>query len=266
MNASLTSCGAPVRNLGPQYVLLSNILFPVAAAFVIVRFAYKALVAGLEFGYDDYIVFATMLSLIVTPIMNVFGLVKNGLGRDLWTLRPDQITQLLKCYYVMASVYFLQSALLKLCLIFFYLRVFPSAGVQRLLWGTVIFVVLWGIAYILAGIFTCQPIDYFWQQWDGLHKGHCSNLTGLTHSHAGISIALDFWILGIPMWQLWGLQMSRTKKVCVGLMFCLGTFDTVVSILRLRALIDFANSANPSWDFYRAGVWSTIEVTVGIIW
>jgi hypothetical protein len=49
-------------------------------------------------------------------------------------------------------------------------------------------------------------------------------------------------------------------------MFCVGTFVTVVSILRLTALVHFAVSSNASWEFYDVSLWSTIEITVGIMW
>lgn len=40
---------------------------------------------------------------------------------------------------------------------------------------------------------------------------------------------------------------------------------TVVSILRVHSLINFANSTNPTWDNWDVSNWSTIEVNVGII-
>lgn len=40
---------------------------------------------------------------------------------------------------------------------------------------------------------------------------------------------------------------------------------TIVSILRLRSLIFFANSSNPTWDQWSIAYWSTIEVNVGMI-
>lgn len=52
----------------------------------------------------------------------------------------------------------------------------------------------------------------------------------------------------------------------VALMFGVGTFVTVVSIIRLSALIHFAKSSNASWEFYDVSVWSTIEICVGIMW
>ncbi|KAI8935068.1 hypothetical protein NX059_007664 [Plenodomus lindquistii] len=264
-NASLTSCGAPVRAHGESYVMLSNIMVSFAAVFVAIRFAYKIVVAQLDIGMDDWTVLACLVSAAPSAVITVFGTVKNGLGRDIWTLTSTEITEMLKYFYIMASLYFTQVALLKLTLIFFYIRVFPSKGVQRLLWGTVAFVCAWGVAYVAVAIFQCKPISYFWTKWDGLHEGTCLHINAITSSNAGLSIALDLWILGIPLWQLYGLKLHWKKKVGVALMFCVGTFVTIVSILRLRALVHFAASSNASWEFYDVSVWSSIEICVGIM-
>ncbi|KAF3007415.1 hypothetical protein E8E13_002762 [Curvularia kusanoi] len=264
-NVSLTTCGAPVRNHGGEYVVISNVMLVLASAFVILRFAFKALFSRMDFGLDDWCVLATLLSAIPSAIATVYGTVKHGLGQDIWALPPQEITEMLKWFYVMAPLYFLQVTLLKLSLVFFYVRVFPAKEVQRLLWGTVIFVVLWGFAFIITAIFQCQPINYFWLKWDGLHHGKCLDTNAIASSNAGISVVLDFWILGIPLWQLSGLKLHWKKKVAVALMFCLGTFVTVVSILRLQSLVHFAQSSNASWEFYNVSVWSTVEICVGIM-
>jgi hypothetical protein len=238
----------------------------IASVFVVVRFAFKIAYSKSEIGLDDWAVLATLMTGIPSIIVTNYGTVKHGLGQDMWTLNAAEITKMLKFFYIMASLYFTQLTLLKLTLLFFYIRVFPSRPVQRLLWGTVIFVSLWGFTYVVLAIFQCQPITYFWTHWDGLHKGHCLDINAITSSNAGISIALDLWILGIPLWQLWGLKMHWKKKVGVAVMFCVGTFVTVVSILRLFALVHFAASTNASWEFYDVSIWSTIEVCVGIMW
>jgi len=209
----------------------------IAAAFVFIRFIFKIVYSKLEIGLDDWTVLACLLTTVPSAIITVFGTVKHGLGQDLWTLSPGEITEMLKFFYIMACIYFTQVTLLKLTLIFFYIRVFPSTPVQRLLWGTVIFVSLWGLTFVLLAIFQCRPISFFWTHWDGLHQGTCLDISAITASNAGISIALDLWILGIPLWQLWGLKMHWKKKVGVALMFMVGTFVTVVSILRLSALV-----------------------------
>lgn len=241
-------------------------MFSISAAFVILRFSYKIFIARSDLGMDDWVVLATTLISVPSAIVTVYGTVAHGLGQHIWTLSPEQITSMLKYFFVMAALYFTQTALLKLCLVFFYIRVFPSKEVQLILWATVAFVVAWGITFVMAGIFQCKPVHYFWNKWDGLHEGRCVNIDAITVTHAAISIALDVWILAIPMWQLRTLRMHWKKKVGVALMFCVGTFVTIVSILRLRALMDFVVSSDASWEFYTVSMWSTIEICTGIIW
>jgi hypothetical protein len=139
---------------------------------------------------------------------------------------------------VVASLYFSSLTLLKLSIILFYIKIFPTESAQRLLKGTAVFTLVWGVTYVNA----------------------------ITSSNAGISIVLDFWSLGIPLWQLRGLKMHWKKKIGVALMFGVGTFVTIVSILRLQALVHFAKSINVSWEFYDVSMWSTIELGVGVMW
>jgi hypothetical protein len=235
-----------------------------AGVFVVMRVAFK-LLDGHELGLDDWSMLLTVAAGLANTVVIVSSTIPNGLGKDLWTLRPDQITAMLKSFYIQASLYFTELALLKLSLLFFYVRVFPGKEVQRVLWGTVAFTTAWGVVFVIVAIFQCRPISYFWTKWDGLHKGTCLNINSVTSSNAAISIALDFWSLGIPLWQLWGLKMHWKKKMGVAMMFCVGTFITIVSILRLQALVHFAASNNVSWEFYDVSMWSTIEVGVGIM-
>lgn len=195
----------------------------VAAAFVVMRFAFKILVTKAELGMDDWSVLATMVAATPSAIITIYGMIANGLGRDIWTLTPDQITRVVFYFYIMTWLYFLQVTLVKLALIFFYMRVFPSKGVQRVLWGTVIFTSLWGASFIITAIFQCRPISYFWNKWDGFHEGTCANSNAIGWANAAMSIALDLWILAIPTWQLRELKMHWKKKIGVALMFCVGT-------------------------------------------
>ncbi|KAH8723017.1 hypothetical protein GQ44DRAFT_741359 [Phaeosphaeriaceae sp. PMI808] len=263
-NASSTSCGAPVRDRGQSLNKISVVLIVLAGSCVTTRIAFKCL-DGLGLGLDDWTILATTVLSTGAILVNRYGTIESGLGRDLWTLRPDQITMMLKSFYIMASLYFAELTALKLSLLFFYIKIFPTRGIQRLLWGTVIFTLLWGLIFVGLAIFQCRPISYFWDKWDGLHQGTCLDINAITTSNAGISIVLDFWSLGLPLWGLWGLNMHWKKKISVLLMFCVGTLVTVVSIIRIRAVVNFAQTRNVSWEFYDVSIWSTIEIGVGII-
>lgn len=40
---------------------------------------------------------------------------------------------------------------------------------------------------------------------------------------------------------------------------------TVVSVIRLQALVTFGKSSNATWDNFPVSLWSTVEINVGII-
>ena len=80
----------------------------------------------------------------------------------------------------------------------------------------------YGLAFTLTCIFNCTPISYIWQNWDGEHSGKCINFHIFGWAHAGINIALDVVIIGVPIPELLRLSMSVRKKVQVVLMFSIG--------------------------------------------
>lgn len=112
---------------------------------------------------------------------------------------------------------------MKLSLLLFYLRIFPSQTMRHLLWGTIIFDILFGLGFVLTSAVQCLPVDYFWHMWDGEHRGHCININAMGWANAIISIALDFWMLALPLSQLRSLRLHWKKKLAVALMFIVGT-------------------------------------------
>jgi hypothetical protein len=176
-----------------------------------------------RFSTDDVIIIVTVLVYQPNTILTDVKLVPGGLGKDVWTLPFDKITDFIKYFWVIELIYFFASALLKLSFLFFYKRIFPGLVVQRLIWITIFINISWGVTSVVVGVLQCWPISYFWNIWDGEHSGRCLDIITFVSSTAVISIVLDIWMLIIPLSQLWGLQMSWSKKLGVALMFCLGT-------------------------------------------
>ncbi|KAK2604726.1 hypothetical protein N8I77_007633 [Diaporthe amygdali] len=265
-NISSTACGVPVRDEGKHYDTVSITLGVISGAVIIMRLGFKLFIAKTGLGLDDWFILATILVGVPSSVITSQGLIPNGLGRDIWTLTPAQITNVIHYFYFMAWLYFLQLALLKTSLLFFYLKIFPNKTVRWLLWGTLIFNGIWGILFALLAVFQCKPISFFWDQWDGLHAGFCPiNTNSLGWANAAISIVEDVWMLAIPLSQLHALQLHWKKKIGVAIMFCTGTFVTVISVVRLQSLITFGDTDNPTWNNLKVSLWSTIEINVGII-
>lgn len=261
----MTTCGAPIRDRSHNLRVLNIVLGVMSAVCVALRITYKAIVTVYELGLDDYFILITLISGVPSTIIQDRGTLRYGLGKDIWTLPFGEITDFVKWFYVMEVFYFVLVALLKLSLLFFYHRIFPGIPVRRVITATIIFDILFGFAFTVTAIFQCRPVRFYWESWDGEHTGKCIDINALAWANAAISIALDIWMLAIPLSQLVHLKLAWKKKVGVALMFCVGTFVTVVSIIRLQSLIHFSNSTNPTWDQFDVASWSTIEINVGII-
>ncbi|KAM0329437.1 hypothetical protein ACHAQA_004745 [Verticillium albo-atrum] len=264
-NFTAVACQAPVRDRSIQFSAVSISLGAISFSVVVLRLAYQHFAAPTDLGLDDWFILLLLSVGIPGTFINSFGFVRNGMGRDVWTQSFDNITRFAQWFYVQEALYFTQIALLKTSILFFYLRIFGHTGIKNFIWGTLIFNAIFGVLFIFIAIFQCQPISYFWTKWDGEHEGQCLDINAIAWANAAISIALDFWMLTLPLSQIRTLRLHWKKKVGVTLMFCVGTFVTVVSILRLQTLVAFAKTHNPTWDQYEVAKWSTIEINVGII-
>ena len=198
-------------------------MFALCTVAIIVRFCYRLFVANAKFAPDDWLILGGWIGAAVSMGVTEGGTIPNGLGKDIYTLTPKQITDFLFYFWVMAWIYFFQTTLIKLSIQFFFLRIFPSQLAQRTLWATIIFTTLWGTAFVAGALGQCTPVSFNWTRWDRLHEGQCINITTFTWTHAVFSILIDLWMLALPLWQIKDLQMSLKKKIGVALMFFVGT-------------------------------------------
>ncbi|KAH7173254.1 uncharacterized protein B0J16DRAFT_293293 [Fusarium flagelliforme] len=264
-NTTQTLCGAPITDNRTFFVRLNDIMGTISGIFCLIRFLTKFWFK-VPLGMDDLFMLITILVAIPCVVINSYYLAPAGIGTDIWTLTPTQITDFGYWFYIIGMMYFVLQTPLKLTLVFFYLRIFPSTGMRRVLWGTVAFTVAYGFTFILVVVFQCRPINYFWLKWDGMHEGSCVSVNGIAWSSSAINIAMDFWILGLPLSQLKKMNLDWKKKVGIGMMFSVGVFVTIMSILRLYACIvaGLSHTNNYSQDYLAMSKWSTIELNVNI--
>ncbi|CZR66343.1 related to integral membrane protein PTH11 [Phialocephala subalpina] len=285
LNVTSMSCGDPIRDRRQEYYTVAVGFTIVSGIFIGLRLLQR-LIFRSGFYMDDYIIALAFCITITTSSVNIYGMAANGLGRDVWTLSFDQITNFLRFLYVAALLYYIEVFLVKLAILAFYLRIFKMPGtlIRRLIWAAIVVAILGLISFVIAGIFGCRPIYFYWERWDNTKEGQCLDINGLMWSNAAISITLDFWMLGLPLWQLRQLQLHWKQKVGVGMMFSVGAFVTAVSIVRLQYLVLFGKTANPTCkihplffllasinltkretgDHFATVLWSTIEMKVAI--
>lgn len=266
-NLTETTCNRPRRDKAPRYDAMNISMGVITALLVVIRLIFKRFFSQRNtLGADDWAILATLVIGIPCTIINKVGLTAHGMGKDVWTLSPDTLTDFVLYFYVMEILYLAEMSLIKLSLSLFYLYIFPGTRTRRLLIGTSIFNVIFGFTFVTTAIFQCSPVHHYWTQYvDATSRGRCININLFAWINAALAIAVDVWMIAIPLSQIKKLELHWKKKIGVAIMFLIGTFVTIVSVLRLQSLIYFANSKNPTWDQWIVGWWSTIEVNVGMI-
>ncbi|KAJ4247411.1 hypothetical protein NW762_013086 [Fusarium torreyae] len=86
---------------------------------------------------EDYVVAGCFLVDLGNSIVCLHGLSRNGLGRDAWQFSPDTITAYLCFLYAGQTLYATDVFVTKICVLLFYLRIFPGVTIRRLIWGTI---------------------------------------------------------------------------------------------------------------------------------
>ncbi|KAH8900557.1 hypothetical protein GQ53DRAFT_622317, partial [Thozetella sp. PMI_491] len=264
LNATSVACHAQVRDLGSKFKTLTTILTSLSALIMVLRVVQRLQFNATLFPEDWLMILVYFIS-VAGVLINIYGLTANGLGRDTWTISFDSISRFLLFLYINELVYSTEVFLVKVSLLVFYLRIFTRIVARRVIQATVAFCLLLTLAFNLVATFQCRPIKAFWEEWDQERNGKCLNMNLIVWVNAMASIAVEIWMLVVPLSQLWQLRLQWKKKLGVSLMFGVGIFVTAVSILRLQSLVEFSQSVNPTWDMYSLIYWSIIERNVSII-
>ncbi|KAK8045741.1 hypothetical protein PG996_013805 [Apiospora saccharicola] len=190
-----------------------------------------------------------------------------ALGRDIWDLDPRTVTRVLRATFVDELFYTLVLSLCRIAVVMFLLRVFDVPRFRLVARAVVVWIVLYALAVIAATLFQCVPISYNWLGWTGQYASQhqCIDVNALSFAAAGIGIAQDLTIMVLPLPIILNLNMAFRKRAQTVVMFSLGLLVVITSCVRLRYLVRFETSVNPTWDNVDAIVWTHAEVIASVI-
>ncbi|OAA49283.1 hypothetical protein NOR_01206 [Metarhizium rileyi] len=233
--------------------------FVLTPIFLIIRL-WSRFNKGSGLGMDDMTIVISFACTLAVQILMMFS-VKYGFGQHLHHLSHDDRLMCLKLFYVAQIFYKITINLTKASIVLLYLRIF----VQR--WFRICCYVLLGlfvaymIATVAASIWQCNPIE---GAWDKSMKPTCISLTKNWYANAGYSIATDVLILCLPMQPIWKSKLPINQKRALMIVFALGGFVTITSIMRATTLRFSTTSPDPTYDI-TSTLWTMIEENVAII-
>ncbi|KAJ9144184.1 Integral membrane protein [Pleurostoma richardsiae] len=221
---------------------------------------YARVLSAAKLWYDDYWMVGVMAVCISMSASDFIGLAY-GSGRHEATLDTDTVTTFMKNLYVYMLLWSTGVFSVKIGILLFYWRVFPTRDFR---------IGVLGVAGLSTGIFLsnfftfmlqCSPVKMFW-----LPKtpGKCIDQHTFYFASAIINVVGDVAVLSLPLPVVWRLHTSRSKKWSLSFLFLLGLFVCVASVFRIIAV----NEIDPE-DFtfsnVGGGLWSTVEVEIGFI-
>ncbi|KAL2068085.1 hypothetical protein VTL71DRAFT_16183 [Oculimacula yallundae] len=259
------SCGVP--NDMTKYWLqirLYATLAPLTTVFVALRvFSRVRLSVGL--GPDDWVLLvAYAIYMSMTGI--AWEIAVQGFGQHTFWLLPHQLEKALRFFWIDEMLYIISISCTKLSLLLFFRRIFPDNGFRMATLLAGAFIIVSNTALFFSLAFQCMPLHGIWTNWKyKVPPVKCINVFAAVYAAAGMSITHDVMILVMPIPTLWGLNLAMQKKLNLMVMFGVGSFVIVASVIRLPSLMKMGTSSDPSYDQAPVAFWTGIEVAVGII-
>lgn len=179
-----------------------------------------------------------------------------GFGKHFWEIGVANQVQFQKKYYVALLSYTVSTALMKLCLLTQYLRVFyDDRNARKVCWLFIVVSAVWGVAFSAIAIVPCVPLSGFWD-WEtparcyGFGSKVPNEIGGTYAAHVSTNVVLDLIVLAIPIPLYFKTFKQKKQRVGFTIMILLGVGINIISIFRLYTIIK-----------YRAGTYPVIDPT-----
>ncbi|KAI1175710.1 hypothetical protein F4777DRAFT_598105 [Nemania sp. FL0916] len=181
-------------------------------------------------------------------------LFNHGFGKHFATVSPANRVEFLKFFYVALLSYTASTALMKLCLLTQYLRLFyDDERARKVCWFFIVFCALWGVAFTAIALVPCAPLSGF---WDWNEPSHCygfgsrisGEIAGTFAAHVSTNVILDLIVLAIPIPLYFKTFKQKKQRVGFSFMILLGILINAISIWRLHVIIKTRATTYPVPD------------------
>ncbi|KAL6922737.1 hypothetical protein FSST1_000011 [Fusarium sambucinum] len=235
-----------------------------ALVAITLRFAARA-VQRTRVHLDDWIIVLGTILVGGTAGLAIAGGFY-GAGKHIWAVEMDDLQQIYKILFAYTFLYSASCAVIKISILLFYQRIFPST--ELFFRVSIIFGYFLSFSYPVVVWVTmgnaCRPFEHFWTQFAGT-KGSCIDINTFFLALGIVNMINDFYILLIPIPQIFQLQMSLRKRLGITGIMMLGSFVCAASAVRIHFLTELTKTANVTRAMGPIFIWSDLEPCVAIV-
>ncbi|KAI1186179.1 hypothetical protein F5B17DRAFT_441277 [Nemania serpens] len=216
----------------------------------------------------DYLLIFAYAFLVVDFIVSYQMLRVPGAFIHQWDVPLGHFIEFLKNVFISSQLYIGVILPIKLGILLEWIRIFVPPGSRNLVfWAShiMIFVVIgFYLALIVAFNIACTPVE---ANWNVLINGDCTRVdTKYTNiSASAFNLISDVLILLIPQRVIWKLNMSTKRKIGVSLVFAVGLFACVASLIRLVETVRHAETPDFTYTFSGIMLVSASEIALGFL-
>ncbi|KAH7304033.1 hypothetical protein B0I35DRAFT_445744 [Stachybotrys elegans] len=221
-----------------------------------------------QVGWDDYILTAAAACAIAFNALQLTIALDDMNGRHAWHIPYSALSvYFYRTFLASSCIYSVTAAFAKLSLLSLYLRLFKPSRLARIaIWvGIAVTILFYTIVTITTIAYVHpRPGDGGW----GSLKNNLRMMKPAPRLVAtqGLGGTLtDFYVLLIPIYLVWGIQMPVRKKVGVCALFLTGLLSCACSIagtvLRFQYL--FSTMPDNRWNGMRFSALAVVELNIG---
>ncbi|KAI0871840.1 hypothetical protein GGS24DRAFT_40131 [Hypoxylon argillaceum] len=223
------------------YIGATIFLAFLASLAVALRF-WSRRISGLGIHSDDWLALTTLFIHHGLAATIVLAFISDGLGFNTHSLLVADLraaTELQKLTFIGTILYGTGSTSIRLSVIIFYFRIFPTTTVRRggyILAGTCL---AWFVAIEALNLATCTPIAAMWDPT--IKNGHCISAPAGVIVLGAANVVIDALTVGLPIHEVIKLNLSREKKYVIFGVFLIGGIATLASLARLVSISLYLN-------------------------
>ncbi|KLP16364.1 integral membrane protein [Fusarium fujikuroi] len=276
---SKEACGIPPMNQYVEFQVTGIIMTTLAFVFYILRVTCKIL--GPTFwGIDDTLI--SVSAAVLSPICVFYQLLlEQGLGKDFENLSHRQVATFFRVstklrflarysktqyFFAFGLLYHIALTCIKTSILLLYLQIFPDETFRRVVKWTVTCNALFGLTFVVLTLIQAPVLLGIWKAWEDKTIGESMHyISWPSLVQACLNLALDIWMLILPISQLYKMGLKIRKKLGVIAMFSVGIFLTIVCALKLYKMVEYVTDISKSTQNGNDVIfWSYIELCVGI--
>ncbi|KAI1461803.1 hypothetical protein F4805DRAFT_245270 [Annulohypoxylon moriforme] len=179
-----------------------------------------------------------------------------------WDIQVKQLLAYSYVSYIYTIIYTQAMLFSKAAIILEWARLFIPRGrrgtfywLSRL--ATLLNIIVYTAATLISAL-SCKPIDKFWKDY---LPGTCIDRLALATCLAAFNLAMDIFILVLPQQVIWSLQMEKTRKIGVSIVFSVGLLACGCAITRTILIIQLNYTDDAVYQLTQSFLIAFSEVT-----